>query len=500
MSDNPWPGSPGEPGAQGQGEPGQGEPETQPGQGGLPRYPQSGQPTAPGYGQPTAPGYEQPTAPGYEQPTAPGYGQQPPPGYGQPGYGQPGYGQQGYGQQGYGQPGYGQPGYGQAGYGPPGYGPPGYGSPYGQGTLRPAPKPGVVALRPLTAGEILNGAFSSLRENPAATLGLSAIVLACYGVISTIAVLFIRAQVGEITLPASGQNLSDAQIHHIEFQIFAIAVPTLLGVALLQFLVELLLTGLLTTVIGRGVLGRRVSMGEAWRTGRSRLPAVFGAWLLTWLILVGLTIAWVILVAILAAAGAGGFAAFVAVVGGIAAFCLAVWFLVRFSLAVPVVMLEGAGPAGALARSWRLVRRSFWRVFGILLMGLLIVGLSGLVLEIPFNLIARVGGGSGQLFGLIGDSTPVAVIIAAIGSVVAATVTRPVSAGISVLLYVDLRMRKEGLDLALRTAASGQQPAAGGPMTGAGPVPGGPVPGGPVPGWPAQGEEFPAVWRPPAGS
>src|SRR3984885_11885612 len=86
----------------------------------------------------------------------------------QPSFGQQPYGQQPYGQQPYGQ----QPGYGQQPYGQPGYGLPQYGgSPYGQWTP-PAPKPGVIPLRPLSVGEILDGAFTAVRRNPKATLGL----------------------------------------------------------------------------------------------------------------------------------------------------------------------------------------------------------------------------------------------------------------------------------------------------------------------------------------
>ena len=61
------------------------------------------------------------------------------------------------------------------------------------------------------------------------------------------------------------------------------------------------------------------------------------------------------------------------------------------------------------------------------------------------------------------------VIIGAVGSIVAGAVTRPISAGVAVLLYLDLRMRKEGLDLALQAAASR----------------------------PVTGDEFETVWRPP---
>ena len=49
-----------------------------------------------------------------------------------------------------------------------------------------------------------------------------------------------------------------------------------------------------------------------------------------------------------------------------------------------------------------------------------------------------------------------------IGAVAAGTVTRPITAGVIVLLYVDMRMRKEGLDLALRTASG---PASRGPVS-----------------------------------
>lgn len=54
----------------------------------------------------------------------------------------------------------------QAGWGQqPGWAPP------------PAPKPGVIPLRPLGLGEILEGAISYIRANPKVTLGLSAVVI-----------------------------------------------------------------------------------------------------------------------------------------------------------------------------------------------------------------------------------------------------------------------------------------------------------------------------------
>jgi Membrane domain of glycerophosphoryl diester phosphodiesterase len=461
-------------GQQGYGQQGYGQPgQRQPGQG-QPGYaqPTQGQQDSrqPGYGQQSygqpgqgQPGYGQPGQgqPGYGQPGQgqPGYGQ---PGQGQPGYGQPGYGQPGYGQSGYGQPGYGQPGYGQRGYGQPGYGYPGYG--------RSGPEPGGIPLRPLAVGEILSGAFTSIRQNPGATLGLSAILLTFYGIAAAAVSLALRGVLNNLNL-SSGQTLTQAQAQHVLFEVFAIVLPSFLGLFVVAFLVELILTGLLTVVIGRGVLGRKVSMGEAWRIALPRLPAILGAVVLTALCIIGPWAAVAVLALILALAHLAPAAIAVGVIGGIASICLTIWFSVMLSLATPTVVLERQGPARALARSWRLVRRSFWRVFGILLLAGIVVAFAGFILQLPFTIIETLAGGSGGVFGLPATRTLAAVIIGAVGSIVAGAVTRPISAGVTVLLYLDMRMRKEGLDLALQGAANGQQ---------------------------LTGDEFETVWRPPA--
>jgi hypothetical protein len=90
------------------------------------------------------------------------------------------------------------------------------------------------------------------------------------------------------------------------------------------------------------------------------------------------------------------------------------------------------------------------------------------VIEVPFEL-AGAATGLGSLTNP-GSVSLAGTVIATVGSIIAGSVTRPVAAGVTVLLYVDLRMRKEGLDLILQTAARNQY---------------------------AEGEEFAAAWRPP---
>jgi len=344
------------------------------------------------------------------------------PGYGQPGYGQPGYGQPGYGQppgSAYGQPGYGQPGAGYAG-------PPGGWAPRPQ-----APKPGVIPLRPITVGEILDGAFGSIRRNT-----------------------------------GTDQTLSGAQLAGM----LAVVIPSGLTALILAFIVQILLTGLLTAVIGRGVLGGKITAGEAWRLALPRLPALLLAALLTGLALIGPWAGLAAVVAVLGVAGApGGLLIAIGFLGAIAAVVLDVWFWTMFSMSAAAVVLERQGPAHALGRSWRLVRTSFWRVFGILLLAALIVLVASSVLRLPFTVISTAfSSGSAPLTQAIQPSAA-SLVIGAVGGIIAGAITQPISAGVTVLLYVDLRMRREGLDLALQNATSDGQ---------------------------APGDDFAAVWRP----
>jgi hypothetical protein len=437
------PGGTGQPGPADQG--GSARPWFPPSPGGFPPEPGS-QPESGPFGQSSGRGGQ----PGpFGQP--PGGGQ--PGGHGQPGaFGQPpgGYGQQGP---------YGQP-YGQQ---PGPYGMPAYGRP-------PAPKPGVIPLRPIGVGEILDGAFTAIRRNPRATLGVGALIMTIYGIIA--AILAPAAVTGFGFSSFGGtQQASQAQLQH---QLSGLGSDLAgLGITyLLLFIAGQILTGMLTVVVGRSVLGEQITAGEAWRRTLPRLPAIFGATVLFFLVIAGLWAVYIgIGVGLVAAHAPHGAGIGYFVLAGIAVLCLTVWLWTSFILANQVVVLERTGPARALGRSWRLVRRSFWRVLGIVLLTELIVSIASAILQLPFSIPA------GIITSHSGSSLHppfVAVVIGTIGTIVSRAVTGALLAGVSVLLYVDLRMRKEGLDMALRTA-TGPDGASG-----------------------TAGDEFATVWRPPS--
>jgi len=369
--------------------------------------------------------------------------------------------------------------------------------PYG-GWAPPAPAPGGVPLRPLGVGDILSGAFTLIRRNPVATLGIAAIVATLSAVFTTALSYLEQSRARTIVItPQTNPNQVNQQAAHF-FEVF---IPATVATFLIAFVFYAILTGMLTGAIGRGLLGDKITLGQAW--GMARVLSIIGLSLMIAGIVIFMWVPfWVILVVLLVAKATVAAVIF-GIVAGIGTLLFMIFVSVRLAMAVPAVVLEAIGPVTAMRRSWQLVRGSWWRVFGILLLAALVVGIIGLVLEIPFEIVTvALGLGNRGFFGV--SSTAVAtgpslaaLIVGAIGSIVASTVTRPISAGVTVLLYADLRMRREGFDLALQQAAQGQSGAQFMSMWhGPGPVQ---ATGGP-PGSPSQQAYPGGIQGPPPGS
>jgi hypothetical protein len=309
----------------------------------------------------------------------------------------------------------------------------------------------------------LSGAFTLIRRNPAATLGLAAIVQTIYGICGAFLTWRELSAAHQLGVNLARTPTGDQAFRALG-QFFASFAPYVGLQLVLVFLFQAVLTGMLTGALGHGLLGHKITIAEAWRL--ARVPAVLGVTLLVSLIVIGIWFPIVAIVIGLAAANAGGAAVGLGIIGGIGTFVVFVWIVIRLTLAVPAVVLEGIGPLAALRRSWQLVQGSWWRVFGITLLAGIVVAIIGFILEFPFGIVSSLaGGGSGGGFTMIntGSSTVAAaaptvlgVAISAIGSIVAATCTRPISAGVTVLLYTDMRIRREGLDIALNQAAQAQ--------------------------------------------
>jgi hypothetical protein len=363
----------------------------------------------------------------------------PPPGYPQnyPGY-PPDYPQQGYPQQGYPPPGYPPPGYAPPGYPQQGYPPPGY--PSGPPVL----KPGVIPLRPLSLSDIFNGAVSYIRMNPKATLGLTAVVVVVAQIVALLLQIGPLAAMGELntTVGMDGGGISTAGLVGSTLSGLASAATTLVS--------SIVLSGLLTVVVGRAVFGARITVSEAWQRVRGRLPALFGVIAIEVvgaIIIVGVVAGIIAMVAVVI----GGVAAFVIGVPlGLAAIAALIYLGTMLLFAPTLVVLEQLSVMPALTRSFALVKNDFWRVLGIWLLSQLVAGVIAGAVSIPFSF-----GGQMMLVGADGTSgSVIALILISIGSAIGQIITSPFNAGVIVLLYADRRIRAEAFDLVLQTGAA----------------------------------------------
>jgi len=104
-----------------------------------------------------------------------------------------------------------------------------------------------------------------------------------------------------------------------------------------------------------------------------------------------------------------------------------IYLAVRWYFVPQTVMIDGARGTGALDRSGELVRGSWWRTFGLIVMANLAAILPALLLVAPFDALA--------------DDSDRAVW-SLVGTMATETISAPFVALFSTLLYYDLRARK----------------------------------------------------------
>ncbi len=302
-------------------------------------------------------------------------------------------------------------------------------------------KPGVIPLRPLTLTDILNGAVAYIRANPKATLGLTTIVVVIAQIIGLILQVGPLAAIGELGV-LRGEEASTAAALGSSASGLASAITTLLS--------SILLSGMLTVIVGRAVFGAHITIGEAWQRVRGRLLALLG-YTLMWLVgAIVLVVAVVVILVAVASAANGGAAIAVGIPLGLGSVALLVYLWTVLSFAPPLIVLERLGVFPSIARSVKLVKGDFWRVLGIRLLTTIVASIVAGAVSIPFSL-------TGQILLLSSKSTMttlIALVLVSIGGAVGQIITAPFSAGAVVLLYTDRRIRAEAFDLVLQTGAA----------------------------------------------
>lgn len=251
----------------------------------------------------------------------------------------------------------------------------------------PGTPPGAGGLRPRTLGEILSAAFEIYKANASKLLVIVAIVVVP---LSLIGALIGEAIEGETTTDEFGNVQLESQDWFAFFLGLAV-------VALVYVIISAILQAAMMRAAALATIGDPVDVERSYRWGLGRFgPVILVAFLVGLAIFVGI---FLILI------GAIVFATFLAV-------------------SIPALVIENRRGTDALKRSWNLVSGSFWHVLGVIIVSALITGVV-----------------SGLIGGIGGDNWFVAWIFTAIAQIV----TAPYAALVSVLLYLDLRARKEAL-------------------------------------------------------
>ncbi len=333
--------------------------------------------------------------------------------------------------------------------------PPGYGAAPG---WTPPPKPGLIPLHPLSLGTIIGSSFRVMRRNPAPTFGLSVLL---YGLV-TIVYAAVVGGVFAYSLSRIATATSGDQGTIIAGTYGLIGLASIVPVALVLVATSIL-QGIISLEVARATLGEKLRIRGLWKLARGRIASLLGwALILTAAIVVYMIVAIVAIAAVVAFAASTSNASdavaaivivlLVGIVATVGVIALAAWLTTKLVFVPTAIMLERLTLRAAMKRSWSLTRGSFWRIFGIQLLISLIIYIGSSVISTPVTLIGVVAAGlinpNNDEGTLIATYVVLYAIIGILSIVVGAIGLVMQSASVA-LLYIDIRMRKEGLDLEL---------------------------------------------------
>jgi hypothetical protein len=245
--------------------------------------------------------------------------------------------------------------------------------------------------QPKGIGDILSAAFDLYKRYWQTFIQIVAIVVVPLTLIQYFLQDQLTSEANLVRDPTTGQvTFTDTN------DFWAAALGSIV-VLLIGVLITQVLTGAIARAAAGSLVGETPTPSDAFKYGFHRLGSI---------ILIGLLVALIV---------AGGF--FLLIIPGII-------FAVKLSVSIPALIVENRRGTDAISRSWNLTTGHFWHVLGTWIVAYIIAAIVTAILT---------------AFG--GDNWFVRGILASIASVI----TTPFVALVTVLLYLDLRSRKEAL-------------------------------------------------------
>ena len=257
--------------------------------------------------------------------------------------------------------------------------------------------PDPVTMRPMTIADILDGAIAVIKAAPGTILTIAATILVPLELVSAWVQrdsLADRGLAGAISAATSSSNSSSTGF---DAAVIVLIVASGLALSLVTGAVAALLRGWHTETSLRAT--------DAVRVALQRAPALIAAWFLVHLIEAAAAVLLII---------------------------PALFVMPLLMSTAPIIVFEELGPAAAIRRSWRLGQSRFGAAMG-----------AAMLIGIVSSLLTLALSGIGLAFEFLSFGW----IIDAIARGASGLVTEPFVAAATTLVYLDIRIRTEGLDL-----------------------------------------------------
>ncbi len=303
-------------------------------------------------------------------------------------------------------------------------------------------------MRPLGFGTLLWAPFQVLRRNPKATFGSALLVQAGVALIAVVIVGLVSYFALERVESSPLEDRDALQAGATLSIVLSAIVPLALAVV-----ASALLQGVIVIEVARATLGEKMRLGSLWRAVLPRLwPLVLWTLMLSSGLIAALALVAGLVVFFISLGGVGvGLAVVTGVLGAITLLAVGIGLFTKTSLVPSVIVLERLGIRAAVGRSWSLTRGYFWRTFGVQFLVSTVVNVVAQIVTTPLSLLfgaALSVVDPNAAFDAYLPSVILYGLTILIGLVLGA-VAAVVQSAATALIYIDLRMRKEGLDLEL---------------------------------------------------
>lgn len=305
----------------------------------------------------------------------------------------------------------------------------------------------VPLLRPMTVGDLLDQAIRIYRRNWVTAVGVVAVI--------TLPLLLIQNATLILAFPSDlfsvGTSTAADPTPLLVYGLVSLITGLLAGIG---FVFQV---GALAVVVSESYFGNPVSIRAAYgRVLRRALPllAAIGGLFLFDMAVISFSLVPFFGTMLALTVGPNGPAAavltFLSLVSCVAfPVALVLLLLVNvFMIFTPqAIVLENTGLVAGVRRSWNLVRGSFWRVLGILI-----------ILYFFISIVSAVPAGTISVGATVFLRSFVLVnVIQTVISGLVGVLLAPIQYAVLTLLYYDLRVRKEGFDLELLARQLGQE-------------------------------------------